>query len=74
MRADGRRIGSLGWELGILSTVSARRDLSSPTSVTERTCDDFPGSDVAAEKREYSRLLETALHSEFVAHALPSEE
>ena len=55
MRADGRRIGSLGWELGILSTVSARRDLSSPTSVTERTCDDFPGSDVAVEKK---RILE----------------
>jgi len=72
VRADGRRIGSLG---GILSTVAARRDYwKSPTSVCERTCDDFPGSDVAVEKREYSRLLETALHSEFVAHALPSEE
>lgn len=63
------------WELVILLTVAARRDYwSSPTSVSERRCDDFAVSHVAPEKREYSTLLETARHSEFVVHALSSGE
>lgn len=73
--AFGRmREGLVGRELEILPTVLARRDWSSPTSVFERTCDDFPGSDAAPESKEYSTLPETARHSEFVVYAMSSEE